>query len=86
MTTPIAPKPGSTYVHFRRQIRGFIVEAQARGDDEARLRDALGAALKSWRAQGYPKSWLSQARADVLKSGNRTGAPQLHTSIEESGM
>ena len=64
----VPPDPGRTYLDFRRQIERFVAETQAQGHDEAQLRGALNDALKSWRSQGYPKSWVFQARGDVLKA------------------
>ena len=64
----IVPDSGCTYNFFRRQLLCLLTRAQARGHDEQRLRATLDDALRSWRAQGYPRNWLIQAQADVLKA------------------
>ena len=77
MTVLIVPDAGCTYDFFRRQLLCLLARAQDRGHDEHQLRAAFNEALRSWRAQGYPSSWLLQARADVLMalSPNRAGGP-----------
>ena len=65
-TILIVPDAGCTYDFFRRQLLCLLAQAQERGHDEPRLRAAFNEALRSWRAQGYPSSWLLQARSDVL--------------------
>jgi hypothetical protein len=67
-TVLIVPESGCTYNFFRRQLLCLLTRAQARGHDEQRLRATLDDAVRSWRAQGYPASWLLQARSDVLKA------------------
>jgi hypothetical protein len=84
--TTVRPDPRRTYVDFRRQIRRFIAEAQAQGHDEAGLHGALRDALKGWLSQGYPKSWVFQARADALKSltrAARSARPPLQGNVPD---
>lgn len=75
MTVFIVPESGCTYNFFRRQLLCLLTRAQARGHDEQRLRATLDDAVRSWRAQGYPRHWLIQARSDVLKALDSKSAP-----------
>ena len=74
-TVLIVPESGCTYSFFRRQLLCLLTRAQARGHDEQRLRATLDDAVRSWRAQGYPRHWLIQARSDVLKALDSKSAP-----------
>ena len=76
MTVLIVPESGCTYNFFRRQLLCLLTRAQARGHDEPRLRATLDDAVRSWRAQGYPRHWLIQARSDVLKALDSKSAPR----------
>jgi hypothetical protein len=67
-TVLITPDSGRTYALFRRQVLCFLVQARADCPDEALLQAGLTAALKNWKAQGYPRSWLVQAKADVQRA------------------
>jgi len=71
----VVPQSGCTYNFFRRQLLCLLTRAQARGHDEPRLRATLDEAVRSWRAQGYPRHWLIQARSDVLKALDSKSAP-----------
>lgn len=69
MTTVLSvPDAGCTYDFFRCQLLCLLTQAQERGHDEAQLRAEFTEALRRWRVQGYPSSWLLQARTDVLSA------------------
>lgn len=74
-TVSITPDSGRTYALFRRQVLCFLAQARADCPDEALLQAGLSAALKSWKAQGYPRSWLVQAKADVQRALTTAKAP-----------
>jgi hypothetical protein len=66
-TITVASDSGPTYASFRRQVACFVAEV-AGGQGGPQLEARLKATLKTWHAQGYPRNWIAQARADVLKA------------------
>lgn len=66
-TILIVPDTRPTYDLFRRRVLHFIATAKAANLEGAPLRAALDDAIRGWRAEGFPKSWLAQARRDVLR-------------------
>jgi hypothetical protein len=63
----IAVNDTPTYDFFRREVGQLIARTKVKHLSEAQLRAMVDAAVENLRARAFPKSWILQARMEVLR-------------------